>query len=64
MPDASSLLVAHAGHWAVWVLYAAPVIAVLVALLIGSLRERGRREGEGERPLDWSDGGDDSSATG
>jgi cytochrome c-type biogenesis protein CcmH/NrfF len=43
------ILLAHAGHWLVWVLYAIPVIAVLLAVLFGSLRTR--------RQVDRRDGG-------
>ena len=33
MPDlAMTLPLAHAGHWTLWILYAIPVIAVLVAI--------------------------------
>ena len=39
MPEALSILpVAHAGHWAVWVLYALPVVAVVVAIWVSSRR--------------------------
>jgi cytochrome c-type biogenesis protein CcmH/NrfF len=34
------LPLAHAGHWLVWVLYLLPVVAVLAAVLITSLRLR------------------------
>jgi cytochrome c-type biogenesis protein CcmH/NrfF len=40
------MLAAHAGHWAVGLLYAVPVFAVLIALGISIRRER-RREAEG-----------------
>jgi cytochrome c-type biogenesis protein CcmH/NrfF len=37
-------LLAHAGHWVVWALYLLPVLAVLAAVLISSLRMRRRDE--------------------
>jgi len=43
------MLVAHAGHWAVGILYAIPVFAVLIALWISMRRERKRLADEGER---------------
>jgi cytochrome c-type biogenesis protein CcmH/NrfF len=55
MPDPCVLLpLAHAGHWLIWVLYAVPVVAVLVAVVVGSRRERRRREG-GATPPDGSE---------
>lgn len=37
---------AHAGHWALWVLYAVPVVVVLVAVGVAVARERrAQREG-------------------
>jgi hypothetical protein len=46
------MLVAHAGHWAVGILYAIPVFAVLIALWVSMRRERRRlaREGEADEP--------------
>ena len=46
---------AHAGHWAVWVLYAIPVIAVLIAAYTSSVRtprfeEQERAGGEPPAP--------------
>lgn len=39
MPEPSSLLLlAHTGHWIVWVLYALPVLAVAVAIWISARR--------------------------
>ena len=56
MPDpAVALLVAHAGHWIVWVLYALPVVAVGAAIWISSRRPP--RQGGAE-------GGDDVEAVG
>jgi len=40
------MLVAHAGHWAVGILYTIPVFAVLIALRVSIVRER-RREAAG-----------------
>ena len=39
------MLVAHAGHWAVGILYAIPVFAVLIALGVSMRRERRRQAG-------------------
>ncbi len=48
MPEPGVVLpLAHSGHWALWVLYAAPVVAVVVALVVSSIRVR-RLEEEGE----------------
>ena len=40
------LPLAHAGHWAIYVLYAAPVIIVLASIAVTMLRDRRRRRGE------------------
>ncbi|MGB6426343.1 MAG: hypothetical protein WBF18_13775 [Solirubrobacterales bacterium] len=41
MPESSSLLLlAHAGHWSVWVLYSVPVLAVIIAIVVSSFRAR------------------------
>lgn len=37
---------AHAGHWALWILYLLPVIVVGIAIVASVIR--GRREGAGE----------------
>jgi hypothetical protein len=43
-----ALLVAHAGHWALYVLYALPILIVLGSIVANVLRDRrGRREGGG-----------------
>ena len=42
------MLAAHAGHWAVGILYAVPVFAVLIAIGISIARER--RRGDGGEP--------------
>jgi hypothetical protein len=34
------LPLAHAGHWALWVLYAVPVIIVLGSIVLNMVRER------------------------
>ena len=46
----SVLPIAHAGHWALWVLYAIPVI-VVVASIVNSTR-RDRRRDDAEPPAD------------
>lgn len=47
------IVVAHAGHWAVQLLYAAPLVIMVVLLLIGRIRQQhkpsARREGR-QRP--------------
>jgi len=35
------MVLAHVGHWAVGLLYAAPVLVIVVALLVQRRRERG-----------------------
>jgi hypothetical protein len=37
-------LVAHAGHWLLWVLYAVPVLIVVGSIVLSIIRQR--REGE------------------
>jgi hypothetical protein len=37
---AEFLVLAHAGHWALWVLYAVPVVIVLVATLHSLIQQR------------------------
>jgi cytochrome c-type biogenesis protein CcmH/NrfF len=40
------VVLAHAGHWALWILYAVPVVVVLVAVGVAVVRERrAQREG-------------------
>ena len=34
------LLLAHAGHWAIWVLYAVPIVVVLGSIVLSTLRNR------------------------
>jgi hypothetical protein len=46
-----SLPLAHAGHWALWVLYAVPVVVVLSSVVVTTRRERrvaAEREAAGE----------------
>ena len=41
MPElCAQLLLAHAGHWSVWALYSVPVLAVIIAIVVSSLRAR------------------------
>jgi hypothetical protein len=40
------LVLAHAGHWLANVLYAAPLVALAVAMGVGWLRDRGRDRDE------------------
>jgi hypothetical protein len=43
------LPIAHAGHWALWALYAVPVFIVLGSIVVQLRRERGEGESdEGE----------------
>ena len=35
------VLLAHAGHWAIWVLYSVPVVIVLASIVISLIRDRG-----------------------
>lgn len=41
------VLLAHVGHWALWVLYAVPVLVVLGATAQAVIRERRERRGAG-----------------
>lgn len=52
MPLATlALPVAHAGHWALWILYLVPVIVVLAAIGTAIVRERrAQREGATRSP--------------
>jgi hypothetical protein len=48
MPDPQSwLLLAHAGHWILWVLYALPLIAVVAAIWISSRRSPAKDDSKG-----------------
>jgi hypothetical protein len=35
-----TLPLAHAGHWAMYVIYAVPVVVVLTSVIVTSVRER------------------------
>jgi hypothetical protein len=35
------LPLAHAGHWALWVLYAVPIVIVLGSIVVQMVRNRG-----------------------
>jgi hypothetical protein len=52
------IVLAHAGHWIVQLLYLTPLIVLLVALAVGKMKERKqRREGGGapdSEDDDWS----------
>lgn len=43
---AGMLLLAHAGHYALYVVYAVPVGIVLASIVVTTLRERRTRRGE------------------
>jgi cytochrome c-type biogenesis protein CcmH/NrfF len=40
------LPIAHAGHWAIWILYAVPVVVVLGSIVL-QLRRQRREDGAG-----------------
>ena len=42
------MLLAHVGHWAIWALYAVPVIVVLTSVALTITRERRARRHDGE----------------
>lgn len=46
------LPIAHVGHWALWILYAVPVIVVLASIVVTVLRDRreGRVSNDPPRP--------------
>jgi hypothetical protein len=46
------LLIAHAGHWIVWILYAVPVLIVLGSIAVQVRRERHGHQaaGNGSKP--------------
>jgi len=50
------LLLAHAGHWAIWVLYAVPVLIVLGSIVISIARSRGDDGGGEEREAESGPG--------
>lgn len=63
MPDPlTALPLAHASHWLVWVLYLAPVLAVLAAIVFGAVRARRFDEAERERESDLPESGGDGAA--
>lgn len=43
------LPLAHAGHYAIWILYAIPVLIVVAAIIRSTLIERRRARGSTER---------------
>jgi hypothetical protein len=42
------LLIAHAGHWAIYALYLVPFIVVGFSIVTTTLRERRERRGAGD----------------
>lgn len=49
MPElALAPLLAHPGHWFVWILYAIPVLAVLAVIAFNSRKQGGLPAGEDE----------------
>ena len=48
--DKMSLPIAHAGHWAVQVLYVAPLLVFVLILVRTKLQERRERRAAGEHP--------------
>lgn len=44
------LPLAHTGHWAIYILYAVPVLIVLVSILVAAFRDRREDRGEGPAP--------------
>lgn len=58
MPDPlTALPLAHASHWLVWLLYLAPVLAVLGAIVFGAARARRFDEAQREREAGRPEGG-------
>ena len=45
------LPIAHAGHWALWILYAVPLIVVIVSIVNSTRRDRHRPD-DAEGPPD------------
>jgi hypothetical protein len=41
----SALPLAHAGHWALWILYAVPVVVVIGSIVVTMRRERRGKSG-------------------
>jgi hypothetical protein len=52
-----ALPLAHAGHWALYVLYAVPVAVVLYAAIANTVRERRARRAQGEASSRGAAGG-------
>jgi hypothetical protein len=44
------LPIAHAGHWAIWLLYAVPVVIVLGSIVVQLRRDRGDSEADDRQP--------------
>jgi hypothetical protein len=44
-------LLAHAGHWVIYILYAVPVLIVVVSIVASVIRQRRERAGEPETGL-------------
>ena len=44
-------LVAHAGHWIIWILYAVPVLIVLGSIVLSVVRQRRGREAKPQTGL-------------
>ena len=40
-------LVAHAGHWALWILYAVPVLIVVGSIIVSLIRQRRETAADG-----------------
>jgi uncharacterized membrane protein YtjA (UPF0391 family) len=40
-------VIAHAGHWLPQLLYLAPLVVLVVAIVVGRMRERRERRGGG-----------------
>ena len=43
------LPIAHAGHWAIYILYAVPVVIVLGSIAVTMIRDHRARRAAGER---------------
>lgn len=41
-------LVAHTGHWLIWVLYAVPILIVVISIVASVVRQRRERPGDSE----------------
>jgi hypothetical protein len=62
--SAAAPMLAHVGHWSQWVLYMAPVVAVIVAIVLGGFRERRLRAEEEAGAAVAGEGGASESAQG